>query len=82
MVILLSQTLELIVTDTANGICGGILVYWRTGLKVLCLDNDSDFNQFCQFRLLSNNKSDKITFTVIYRSPNSSKQNTEKLFDI
>ena len=68
--------------DTANGIGGGILVYLRTGLKVLCLDNKSDFNQFCQFKLISNNASETLTFTVIYRSPNSSKQNTEKLCDI
>ena len=68
--------------DTANGIGGGILVYLRTGLKVLCLDNNSDFNQFCQFKLISNNASETLTFTVIYRSPNSSKQNTEKLCDI
>ena len=44
MVILLSLTLELIDRhDTANGIGGGIFVYLRTELKILCLDNYSEF---------------------------------------
>ena len=69
--------------DTLNGIGGGIIVYLRNGLRVLPCDNKSDFIQYSQFKLVSNTGIDNdMTFTVIYRSPNSSEVNNQKLCDL
>jgi len=44
-------------TDTVNGIGGGLLCYIRNGLTVLPCDNNSAFNQYCNFKILNNDKS-------------------------
>ena len=69
--------------DTANGIGGGLLVYIKDGLDVLPIDNNSDFNQYKQFAVKSSNNCTKdLNITLIYRSPNSSSDNTKLLCDI
>ena len=67
--------------DTQNGIGGGILIYVKNELFILPVDNDSDFNQFCHFKVLSNS-TDCIDIIAIYRSPNSSSENNDKLCDL
>ena len=62
-----------------HGIGGGLLVFVKQGLTILSCDKTSLFNQYCQFKLLSNNKVDTITFTLVYRSPNSSAVNNSDL---
>ena len=66
--------------DTANGIGGGIIIYVRKGLTVLSVDKKSDFNQYCSFKIQSD--SDILEFCVVYRSPNSSAANTNKLCEL
>ena len=69
--------------DTANGIGGGLLVYIKDGLDVLPIDNTSNFNQYKQFAVKSsNNCTNDLNITLIYRSPNSSSDNTKLLCDI
>ena len=69
--------------DTANGIGGGLLVYCKEGLDILPLDNNNDFNQYRQFLVKSNNQNVKdFHVTLVYRSPNSSVDNTDLLCDL
>ena len=69
--------------DTANGIGGGLIVYCRDGLNIIPVDNDSIFTQFKQFVVKSKIKNTaNLNFTLIYRSPNSTNDNTELLCDI
>ena len=63
--------------DTVLGRGGGILVYKKIGLDVFINDDNSSFNQFCSFDIMNGNE--KLTFYVIYHSPNSSKENTSEL---
>ena len=65
--------------DTANGIGGGILVLVKNNLQIAQVDNISDFNQYCHFKLLAENNCDDIDFIAIYRSPNSNEVNNNKL---
>jgi hypothetical protein len=51
-------------TDTTNGIGGGIVVYTKEGLKILCCDQVQSFNQYCKFKLATNH--DELFFYVIY----------------
>ena len=69
--------------DTNNGIGGGLLVYCKVGLNITPIPNSSSFNQYIQFSVknTSANSSD-ITLTLIYRSPNSTNDNTKLLCDI
>ena len=70
-------------TDTMNGCGGGIIVYVRNGLTILSSDISSDFNQYCNFDVLTeDSNSDPINITAVYRSPNSTLTNTEKLCNI
>lgn len=62
-----------------NGIGAGILVFVRNGLKLFKLDDNSTFNQYCRFFLTNDDKSEKLYFTVVYRSPNTSDENNDKL---
>ena len=65
-------------SDTHRGIGGGIIVYVRNGLTILASDNlRSDFNQYCSFIVKSD--SDMIEFICVYRSPNSTESNNDKL---
>ena len=66
-------------TDTAGGIGGGLLVYVRSDITVKALPCISDFNQYCQFQLLSFGANDPLDITLVYRSPNSSMDNTAEL---
>lgn len=68
--------------DTTNGIGGGLLVYVRAGLIIKPIENDSVYNQFCQFLLSSDNHSTPLNVTLIYRSPNSNEYNTNKLCEL
>ncbi len=51
--------------NTARGRRGGLLVYAKPSVKVLKLDNDIDFQQYCKFSV------DNVTVYLVYRSPNS-----------
>ena len=67
-------------SDTTNGIGGGLLVYARNGLVILPSDEYNDFNQFVNFKVMTN-----VTYTnviLIYRPPSSTKNNCDKLLDI
>ena len=68
-------------SDTARGIGGGILVYVKDNLHILAHDQKSDFIQYCSFTLV-NEKQQKVTVFVVYRSPNSSEDNSEKLCEL
>ena len=68
--------------DTAGGIGGGLLVYVRNDIVVKALPKVSKFNQYCKFQLLSFNDYDPLTITLVYRSPNSSDDNTMLLADL
>ena len=39
--------------DTTNGVGGGLLVYVKTGIRILPCDKfqDNEFNQFCSFKI-------------------------------
>ncbi len=50
---------------TAQGRGGGLLVYAKTGLKVLKIDTECKFRQYCMFLV------NDIVFYLIYRSPNA-----------
>ena len=67
--------------DTANGIGGGLLVYVKNGLTILKTDSLNLFNQFCQFRVISENNQD-LNVTLVYRSPNSPNANNSELCDL
>ena len=69
-------------SDTLHGIGGGLLVYVRYGLTVLPCDNNSVFNQYCNFKLLNSKNSVDLIFTLVYRSPNSSRENSDKLCEL
>ncbi len=51
--------------DTAQGRGGGLLVYAKSGMKVLKIDTDSSFQQQCMFLV------NDVTFHLIDRSPNA-----------
>ena len=66
-------------TDTANGIGGGILIYARKDILLKPVPNPSNFNQFCKFQVIPSDEKNPLNFTVFYRSPNSSAENTQEL---
>ncbi len=68
--------------DTQFGIGGGLLVYVRNDLHVLPIDNKIDFNQYCTFDLIDDSDNNVFTANLIYRSPNSTIENTIKLCNI
>ena len=67
-------------TDTADGRGGGLLVYVKKGLQILPVDKNSDFNQYVCFNVLNSNVTTHVI--LVYRPPNSSSTNTDKLCDI
>ena len=67
-------------TDTADGRGGGLLVYVKKGLQILPVDNNSNFNQYVCFNVLNSNVTTHVI--LVYRPPNSSSTNTDKLCDI
>ena len=70
-------------TDTVNGIGGGLLVYSRSGIIIKPVLNEIDFNQYCQFEVISKEKrnSENLNFTLVYRPPKNNKLNLTKLCD-
>ena len=66
-------------SDTAQGRGGGLLVYARNDITVKPLTIDNTFNQYCKFQLLRNDAINPLNVTLIYRSPNSTAENTSKL---
>ena len=68
--------------DTLNGIGGGLLVYIKNGMMILPNDNNSNFNQYCSFKICDNKSQSKMNVTLIYRSPNSTTANNDLLFDL
>ena len=67
--------------DTNQGRGGGVLMYARADLRAFQKVNDSDFNQFCEIQIEIQGEDPLIIYTV-YRSPNSSGGNNEKLIDL
>jgi len=67
--------------DNPRGIGGGILVYVKNNLHILCHDNLSDFNQYCNFTVV-NNQRQKVTIFAVYRSPNSTALNNDSLLNL
>ena len=65
--------------DTAAGIGGGLIVYVRNDVTVKALPCSNNFNQYCQFDLLSHGENDPLNITLVYRSPNSTAENTSEL---
>ena len=66
--------------DTQFGIGGGLLVYVRNGLHVLPIDNKYDFNQYCKFKISTSNSF--VNIVLVYRPPNCSRENSEKLIKL
>jgi len=66
--------------DTGNGVGGGLLVYSRKGMKILPLDINNNFNQFCSFS--TGTKRDSLNFVLAYRPPSSGTENTNKLCEM
>ena len=77
----LETELRLDRTDTQAGIGGGLLVYTRFGIKITPSNVNSDFNQFCSFSVKCHSQRD-FYVSLIYRSPNSSEENNNKLYDL
>jgi len=65
--------------DTTDGRGGGLLVYKyaRKELVVLPVDNPSDFNQYCNFKVLTNKS--EVNVILVYRPPTCSAENRNKL---
>jgi len=62
--------------DTAQGRGGGLLVYVRNGVKVLKIDRNLSFHQYCKFLV------GDVTLYLIYRSPNAPVQSITELEQI
>ena len=69
-------------TDTAGGIGGGLLVYSRIDIKVRANTNNCTFTQFTDFTVEGRETKDDVRIVLIYRSPNSSPENTGRLGDL
>ena len=63
-------------TDTEGGRGGGLLVYGRSGIKILPVDKVVDFQQYCKFKICD------VTFYLVYRSPSSGPDSYVKLEDL
>jgi hypothetical protein len=68
--------------DTANGIGGGLLVYIRNDLIVKPVIDDNIFEQYCKFQVFDKNDKNPINIALIYRSPNTTPENTLELAKI
>ena len=70
-------------TDTAHGIGGGLLVYVKNGLIIKPEQDFSDFSQYCRLSGIENTNNDHpLNILLIYRSPNSSEENYNKLCNV
>jgi len=70
------------ITDTGNGIGGGLLVYSKADIKILPSDNykENKFNQFCEFSILTTGEN--LNLILSYRPPTSGMTNTEELCEL
>ena len=59
--------------DMAGGRGGGLLVYSKTGLKILKLDKNADFQQYCKFSV------EDVTVYLVYRPPSGGADSINKL---
>ena len=68
--------------DTTNGVGGGLLVYAKTGLRILPSDKfkNNEFKQFCNFTVQT--KGDPLHIVLVYRPPGAGHNNTEQLCNI
>jgi Reverse transcriptase (RNA-dependent DNA polymerase)/Endonuclease-reverse transcriptase len=53
--------------DTCSGIGGGLLVYAKTGMQILSVETNVNFNQHVGFKLVTD--TDTLNFILIYRPP-------------
>jgi hypothetical protein len=60
-------------SDTAGGRGGGLIVYTRSGKKVLKLDKQLLFSQLCSFMM------DDVTFNLVYRPPSAAAESVAEL---
>lgn len=63
--------------DTTNGIGGGLLVYTKENTRVVAIDENNEFNQYCKFILTT--EEGPIQFILIYRPPSLGERNLEEL---
>ena len=63
--------------DTAGGRGGGILIYAERGVCMWSVDNETNFNQCVSTKIKT--RCEELNFHVVYRSPNSKKENDEEL---
>jgi hypothetical protein len=68
-------------TDTHNGLGGGLLVYSKSGLALRKNDrfDNNEFNQFCAFTIMT---AEPMNVIVVYRPPNSGRNNLTQLCNI
>jgi hypothetical protein len=62
--------------DTAMGRGGGLLVYTRTGLQILCNNDKVNFLQSCSFKVYD------FTVYLVYRSPNAPPEAMKNLTEL
>ena len=62
--------------NTAGGRGGGVLVYTKTGLQILKLDNNVEFFQHCKFLVRD------VTVYLLYRPPNGPAADLTKLANL
>ena len=55
-----------------------MLVYVRNGLTVLPCENNSDFNQYCKFKIGENNDTKYVY--LVYRPPSAGQLSKDKLY--
>jgi hypothetical protein len=63
-------------SDKRDGRGGGLLVYSKQGLKVQPGDMSNGFVQYCKFDVYG------MTLYLVYRPPNSSQQNMDRLAEL
>ena len=68
--------------DTVKGIGGGIVVYTKSGLSVKTEQVENNFNQYCRFTVMNSSNTKNLEITAIYRSPNSTWENTESMMEL
>jgi len=62
--------------DTNQGRGGGLLVYTKSGVKVLKIDKNNDIQQYCSFIV------NDVTVFLVYRSPNAPPTALEHLSEL
>ena len=67
--------------DTLNGRGGGILIYVKDCVKSYETTNHCDFNQYASIEIIFS-KNNSLSQYVVYRSPNSTRDNNEQLIDV